>query len=210
MSNLNYSHTLVAGTPENINDVQDMFNDAKTVINGNLDATNFATSAKPATLLGQYRVISEVTGQVTSASTSGIKMFIFGGTNANATAYNGGPTYTIGLDSSDYSVSGLTTKFRVNTMIMCNATAPGITFTFGLYPLTVAGGAGTMTVTLGTVTTGSTVAVATPSASTATRTAGTDFTPPAAGAYALGVNLSGAPAANSFSMLYARLEIRHV
>lgn len=37
MSSLSLSHTLTAGTPENINDVQDNFNDIVTWANGNLN-----------------------------------------------------------------------------------------------------------------------------------------------------------------------------
>lgn len=44
MSTLTYSHTLVAGTNENVNDVQDMFNDVKTLVNGNLDDTNISST----------------------------------------------------------------------------------------------------------------------------------------------------------------------
>lgn len=43
MTILTYSHTLVAGTPEDINDVQDMFEDVRTLVNGNLDDDNLST-----------------------------------------------------------------------------------------------------------------------------------------------------------------------
>lgn len=46
MTQLTYSHSLVAGTPENVNDVQDMFDEAATVINGNLDHFNLHSSTK--------------------------------------------------------------------------------------------------------------------------------------------------------------------
>lgn len=46
MGTLTYSHTLVAGAAENINHVQDMFNDARTVINGNIDSENLASAEK--------------------------------------------------------------------------------------------------------------------------------------------------------------------
>jgi microcystin-dependent protein len=51
MGTLTYSHSLVAGAPENVNHVQDMFNDARTVINGNIDATNIADGSVTATEL---------------------------------------------------------------------------------------------------------------------------------------------------------------
>lgn len=53
MTTLAYSHTLIAGTPENVNDVQEMFDDAKTVINGNLDGDNLATSIREAAALNK-------------------------------------------------------------------------------------------------------------------------------------------------------------
>ncbi len=132
--------------------------------------------------------------------------------SGTATAFGAtfGSPYLVALDGSDYSVSGLTAKYRIRAGIAVNATAPAKTFTIGLYPITVAGAADTLTVTLGTVTSGSTVAVASPSASASATSAGSDFTPPSSGVYALGVQLSGAPAASSAGLVYARLEVRHV
>jgi hypothetical protein len=58
---------------------------------------------------------------------------------------------------ADYPVpAGRTAQMRVVHTVMTNATAPAITFTAGLYPVTVAGGAGVITATIGTVVTNST------------------------------------------------------
>lgn len=46
MTQLTYSHSLVAGTPENVNDVQDMFDDVETLVNGNLDEINLHSTIK--------------------------------------------------------------------------------------------------------------------------------------------------------------------
>lgn len=43
MTQFSYSHSLVAGTPENVNDVQDMFDDIEIAINGNIDHYNLTT-----------------------------------------------------------------------------------------------------------------------------------------------------------------------
>lgn len=45
MTLLNYSVTLIAGANENINDVQTMFNEVRTILNGSIDSQNIAANA---------------------------------------------------------------------------------------------------------------------------------------------------------------------
>lgn len=111
---------------------------------------------------------------------------------------------------ADYEVAGKTQKLRLRAQVSANATAPAVTFTPGLYPVTVAGGVGAITFTLGTVVTGSTVAIASPSASTVTQANSGDFTIPSDGAYVLGFACSGSPAANARGLLTAQLQTRNV
>lgn len=120
------------------------------------------------------------------------------------------PPPMIYFDDADYTVGGLTQKLRVRCQVSANATAPAITFTFGLYPLTVAGSNDTVTFTLGTVVPSSTQAIATPSASTITSAVNSDFTIPSDGAYALGVSTSGTIANNSAVLCSAQLQTRSV
>lgn len=116
----------------------------------------------------------------------------------------------IDFDDADFTVGGLTQKLRLRAMVLSNATAPAITFTFGLYPVTVAGAADLLNITLGTVVSSSTLAIASPSASTVTRgTPTADFTVPADGVYCLGVVTSGTIANNSFVSCHAYLQSRN-
>jgi len=116
----------------------------------------------------------------------------------------------LSLDAADYPVSGKTHKLRIRCWVAPNATKPTITFTFGLYPLTVAGGADSLTYTLGTVVTGSTKAIAEPSASTLTAAVSGDFDLPANGPYALGFVQSAQMTNNSVALIGAQLQTRHV
>lgn len=117
----------------------------------------------------------------------------------------------IDFDDADYTVGGLTQKLRLRAIVATNATAPGITFTFGLYPVTVLGAGTDMRYTAGTVVASSTLAMATPSASTPTRgTPTADFTIPSDGAFALGVATSGTLASSSFVSMHAILQTRNV
>lgn len=208
--------TLTAGQPENVSQLMDNLTTLRDAMNGTLDTTNLATSAKPVTLLGQYRSIFTIHTEVGSpgATTVGNKVIRLAGADglplvaSPASASRAFPI--LYLDPADYAVSGLTAKYRVRATIATNATAPAITITPGLYPVTVAGGAGVLTATLGTVVSGSTAALTTPSASTVTAATGTDFTPPVAAGYQLGVALSGTIAANSFSSLTVELQVHHV
>lgn len=113
--------------------------------------------------------------------------------------------------TGDYTVAGLTQKLRVRAQCVTNATAPTVTITFGLYPITASAGAsGQLTFTIGAVVSGSTVAFVTPSASTQNQNNSGDFTVPADGYYALGYVGSGTQAANSAVGLTAQLQTRNV
>lgn len=120
------------------------------------------------------------------------------------------PMAYLELDDADYTVGSKTTKLRLTALIITNATAPAINFTFGLYPVTSAGAADSITLTLGVVVAGSTVAINTPGASTPTRGQGADFNVPADGTYLLGCVTSGTIANNSLALMHARVQVRNV
>jgi hypothetical protein len=211
MSTLTYGTigNLVTGHQANIGDVNACFVDVAVWSQGNIDATNLATSAKPVTLLAPYRKLHDITVVYTDALTAGTYAFGGGGTLAS------GVSNTVIRDAfpivaADHSVTLLTAKLRLRASVLSNATAAAITFTFGLYPVTVAGGADTLQFTLGTVVAGSTAAIASPTASTATTATGSDFSLPADGTYALGVVTSGTVGANSYGSLYCEIDVHHV
>lgn len=110
------------------------------------------------------------------------------------------------LDADDFTVTGKLPKLRVRASVSPNGTAPGITFTFGLYPVTFSGAADVLAATLGAVVTDSTAAVASGGAAATSL----DFAVPADGLYALGVVSSGALANNSAALLAASLDLRYV
>ena len=114
------------------------------------------------------------------------------------------------FNAADYVVAAKETKLRVRGSVAANATKPALKFTIGLYPVTVAGGAGSLTKSFGTVVPGSTVEINEPAASTVTQNTSADFTPPADGAYALGVVTSAKLTANNVSMITAQLQVRNV
>lgn len=211
MTTLAYSHTLVAGTPENINDVQDMFNDVKTLVNGNLDATNLAATAKPATLMGAYRPVSGEalfsfvnthTAGTWVASTSSAAVLV-GTTSPIAQAI-------IPITLADYAVSGLTTQFRVQAATITNNAAPAVNFVYSLG--LVAGLSGTGgSIGISSVTLNPTnVTRATPGGVTANVDSTADFTVSSSGVYVLCVTLSGTPADNSNTVCALRLQVHNV
>jgi hypothetical protein len=111
---------------------------------------------------------------------------------------------------ADYEVASKTQKLRLRAQVACNATKPLIKFTFGLYPVTVAGAGTEFIPTFGTVVTSSTVEINEPAASTVTRAVNSDFTIPADGAYVLGFVTSAKLTANSNTRLSAQLQTRNV
>ena len=116
------------------------------------------------------------------------------------------------LNPTDYpTVNGVTTKLRLSATISTNPTAPGCSFTFGLYPLTRnGGGLATITWTVGTVISGSQPAqFVTPALNTLTNKQGTDFAIPAAGMYAIGVITTATSAAASYTNMNVILQYRN-
>jgi len=156
-----------------------------------------------------YRVIISAQSYL-AADQVAATLFLTGG---NAVASGGTaptPPCIFYFDDADYTVAGKTQKLRLRAQVSANATKPTIKFTFGFYPITVAGGADALTVTLGTVVSGSTVEINEPAASAVTNTTGSDFTIPSDGAYVLGVVTSGTLTNNSAVAVTAQLQTRSV
>jgi hypothetical protein len=213
-------------------DVEDNDKAIRDVVNGGLDNNNLSGSAAitganiaSATVADSnlaspnnsvYRVLLQSTAGVSNDATAAtyimtgdIGKYASGATLAFAANEILAPPMVY-FDDADYTVAGKTQKLRIRAHVLTNATAPAITFTVGLYPVTCAGSADSFTFTLGTLVTGSGAAVASPSSSSVTTTAGTDFTIPADGGYALGVVTSGTIANNAAAVVYATLQTRHV
>ena len=172
-----------------------------------------APAARSTLGLTTYRNIQQVTGGATGLGSVSTTKTIFGADGVlmmTGAAYARAPVIVY-LDDADYLETGGTLKLRLRAQLLCNATAPAITVTFGLYPITAAaGGSGVLSETIGTVVSGSTVAFTTPSASSQNQGNSGDFTVPADGYYAIGVVGSGTQAANSYLGMTAQLQVRTV
>lgn len=216
----------VAGNPRVPTPFYDNDVAIRAVVNGNIDAANLASNAVTTAKItdanvtdaklaspnnSAYRKIFQATGALGGGSTQqGYWIGQDSGMTASGTA-RAIPVMSFYFAAADYAVAGLTTKLNLRAQILTNATAPTSTFTFGLYPFTVAGGASTQAITLGTVTSGSTAAIAAPGASGAASATSGDFTIPSDGHYTLAVVVSVAnTAANSFSSSQAQLRFRNV
>lgn len=128
-------------------------------------------------------------------------------TGASSGAGSGGGTNVFYLDPADWP-AGATLRIRVT--VVTNDTAPAASFTAGLYPVTTpGGGVATVTSPFGTVVTDSTAVVTTPSANTDNVAVSTDFTPPAAGYYALGVVISANMTVASSAAVRIQLDVKH-
>jgi hypothetical protein len=163
-------------------------------------------------IFAPYRTILTVEGSETGASASTRSFPSNGGSPLVPASGTTNAVQFIYLDPADFPDMGsLTAKLRIRAQLLVNNTAPARTFTFGLYPITApAGGAGTMTWTMGTVVTGSNGAtVASPAANSINNLVGSDFSMPAAGLYAPGVVYSGALAASSFITMNVQLQMRY-
>jgi hypothetical protein len=158
-----------------------------------------------------WRTIDTQSAHLAGGTTAGtFVMYPTSSSNKHATDIVAGVFPIFQLVAADYSSAGRP-LIRVRFTVASNATAPGTqTFTGGLYPVTVAGGAGAFTPTLGTVVAGTTAAVVNPAASTAGQVAtSSEVAFPADGPYCLGFTSSATAAANSFTKLYAHLQVRN-
>jgi hypothetical protein len=204
---------LVAGQTANMADIQGSLTDLRAGINGNLDEVNVPNLTAAFTA---YRPPQKFVGQITTGGVGTTFLLSTAGSIQNVVpntaSADPSPTFFY-LDPADFTANARTTKLRLRAGVVTNNVAPAITFTVGLYPVTALGGAGPaapFVASLGTVVTGSPVAVASPPAGSGTWQTGTDFNCPAAGAYVAGVVTTAAVAANSSNFVFAFLAMRQV
>lgn len=159
-----------------------------------------------------YKTLIVRNAIINDAQTSATRVVVPSGAVVASTASTIAATSTFAINTTELAVSGLTTKLNLQVSCLTNATAVGTcTFTFGLYPVSgTAGATDTSSVTLGAVTSGSTVAFVNPSASTITTSTSGDFTCPSTGHYVLGLLNSATPSADSFASFSCILRYRHV
>jgi hypothetical protein len=127
--------------------------------------------------------------------------------NTSAAAPTGGSLPKLRYNATDHDRTGFLTQFLLRAQVSCNATsAASITFTFGVYPVTVAGAADTVTYTLGGVVTGTTTTAIAGTVSNITNGASAvqDMTG-VTGTYCLGCVTSGTLPNNSAIELSAQL-----
>ena len=163
-------------------------------------------------MAGRYDLVLPWRAITVPQSTAAATLFLPEGSGSGlAAATTLSPLAVVYLDKADFAYGSLTTKYRVRATCLTNATAPTQTFTVGLYPITANdGGSDAITMTAGTVTSGSTVAFTTPALSTQNQGNSGDFTAPNAGYYALGVVISGTTAASSRVQIAASVQARAV
>ena len=197
---------LVAGGVANMVDITGPLSDFSTFINGsNLDSTtNLAAGT-----FAPYTTIARSCG--TSPVLVAANTFYF----AQSFSYVSGAGASanvplIPFNPADYTLDGRTLKLRLEVISYVSGSLPSVTFTWGLYPVTVAGAADNLTPTLGTVTSGSTVARVNPNGSNIYRDVGSDFNGPTAGTYILGFTTTASLASNKVVQSDIRLQARWV
>ena len=191
------------------------FDTLYTLVNGNLQAVNLKAGDG---LFDSYRDIAQASAYTSNnpATQTGDNWLATSGNPVIEAVEQGivaGVQGMVRYAGADYAVVGKTMKMRLQTILLVNSTAPGITLTPALFPISsVTSSAGGLRInpTLGAAVAGSGFAFASPAASSVNAGATSDFTPPADGNYLLGVTFSGAPAANSLVSWTTRLQIRAV
>jgi hypothetical protein len=182
------------------------FNQIISTVN-NLDDANFNGLSG---MYSAYRTIDRVAGAAVPGIPAADYHFSVTGLTQEGVG-NSLPPLLLYLDDADYAITGRSLRLRVRGRAYVNGTGPGVTFTLGLFPVSSVGGAaGENSVTLGTVVSGSTVAFASPGANSSNQGNSGDFVFPADGHYALGVTISGSPAASTRVALLVELQVRWI
>ena len=201
---------LAAGKAIDFSDLSNSFADIKTFLTGaNLDATNLATS-----MFSPYRTVHAESVICDDSVTTSGTYYANIGSNVYFLKSGTASTWTpalVPLNSSDYTITGLTPKLRLSVGFAVNATAPACNFTVGLYSITSTTSSGfSFVTTVGSLVTGSSITRNTPSASTVYRDVSSDFSFPTAGNYLLGASISAGVAANSVTNIYYDLQMHWV
>lgn len=207
MADVALSHTIAPPTVSTT-EVQENFEALRDGINDHLPMTDADLASANNSV---YKTLLSSGGVLSTDRIAGTYTFTEAGSLlASGSTVGGNGLTAIYLDDADYSVGSLTAKLRMRAQVSTNATQPTLTFTVGLYPVTVTGAADAITATLGTVVSGSTVAIASPAASTVTSGVGSDFNIPADGLYVMGVVTSATLTNNNVSLVNMSLQTRNV
>lgn len=165
-----------------------------TLVNGNIDGANARA------FLSQYRTFVEAETVIFGSSAAGVYMGSIAATTNICKSGTAAQSYPVLVPfvAADHAVTGLTTVLRLRVFTTTNGTAPGISYTYGMYPISsIAGSGNTINLTVGAVVAGSTVTRTTPAASSGFVDASADFAIPSDGRYVLGVSTSGAQGTGS-------------
>lgn len=194
------------------------------LVNGGLDDANLAGAiggAKlHASILGQWRTVVQTLFAVHDLNGSTGLLWANQGPSADANQQmstgspgvltRGAPIF-FPFDPADYAVVGMTTKLRLRMGLVTNNTPTGRNFVAGMHSVQGVGPvADTIGLTLAAAVAGSTVTRNAPAANSELSDVGVEFTAPAAGLYALGLNVSGSLAADSMAVAQVMLQVRHV
>jgi hypothetical protein len=220
MANFNAARTLINGNIEAANIADNAVTGAK-ILDGAVTSAKISDGTVADTDLTSpnnsvYKILLRASAGVSNDATANTYLMMaksgkyINGQSVAFAANTIDQIPSIYFDDADYTVGGKTQKLRVRAYALVNGTAPAITFTVGLYPITPSGGVDDFILTLGTVVPGSTAAIVTPSINTTSQANSGDFTIPADGAYGLGLVTSGTIANNSAVLIYATLQTRNV
>jgi hypothetical protein len=149
------------------------------------------------------------------AASSGAATYLLNTSNnsvasaATQTAVTGAGQFLFYWSAQQLTSTGIP-RMSLRGAVATNNVAPGtITFTFGLYPVTLSSTTTTV-FTTGTVVAGSTAAIANPAQATVTTVTSGDFAPPADGLYAVACVTNATTAATTITHLIGELSMRSV
>lgn len=196
----------------------------QTLVNGNIDTNNLSPTAAiadtqlSAPVSAVRKLLFQASAIFPAGTTNGTYLLcpsgaaLLSGASSSTTlpvcfAADSGLTNGAANQPLDFPVAGRTAYGRLRLTAQTNTVSPALTgFTTSLYPVTVAGTAGALSVTAGAAVAGSTLTLLTLNASSNVGIETSQFAmPTSAGVYAIGVSPGGTVAANSILSVTAQL-----
>lgn len=201
MTTLTIPNNLRPLSQEDSADLYENFSDIATWANGNVDDTNMASGYKPGVYYGVDRLLYE-----------SMVVIEYPGQIGYSTSTEPTPIQQVGGEffywyPALYSFTGRTTTLKMEIRISGGFTAPGCSFTFGLYPVTFNATAENIPrCVMGTVVAGSELTFTTPAAGSLTYSFIT-FAAPTIGQYTIGKTQTGNMATSSQVSVTGRVSV---
>lgn len=217
-STTNYVRFTVPSTALNSDDLDSLAADVQEALDA--EATSRSTgdtllgiayAAADTAIHAVYKPLFNRSAYTLDTQTSLTRLLTTAGGAVTGTNSASGTSFAFYINPTELAISGKTTKINIQAVLTTNNVSLGTTtVTCSLYPVTVASANDAVSVTLGSVVSGSAIQFVNPGTSVITASTSGDLDIPSAGLYVFTSHHTVQPATDSAFALNATLRYRHV